>query len=84
MAEFIETPILDGPYDPPTRHFEFGLQGPTGQILDGRRLSESFIHVPPSRKNKDQSQEKFDFDATGERREKNPLINDVRRRVELC
>lgn len=83
MPESIDNPILNGPYDPPSRHFELGPQGPTGQILDGRRQSESFIPIPPSRKRKGQSQEEFEFDVTGERRERNELINDVRRQVEL-
>jgi type III restriction enzyme len=82
MPESTENPILNRPYDPPTRYFELGPRGPTGEIKDGRRLSESFIPVPPSRK-KNLAQDKFDFDATGERRDKNTLINDVRRQVEL-
>jgi len=81
MTESIENPILNGPYDPPSKYFELGRMGPTGTILDGRRLSESFIPVPIARKRG--AQEKFDFDATGERRELNALINDVRRQVEL-
>src|SRR5713101_6554024 len=83
LTESIENPILNGPYDPPGQYFELGRSGPTGEILPGRRLSESFIPVPVSRKGKQGAQEKFDFDATGERREKNALINDVRRQVEL-
>jgi type III restriction enzyme len=83
LPESIENPILNGPYDPPTRHFELGRQGPTGTILEGRRLSESFIPMPVSRKRKVAEQATLDFDVTGERRERNELINDIRRRVEL-
>lgn len=83
MAESIENPILNGPYDAPTRHFELGRQGPTGRILDGRRTSESFIPVPVSRKKRVAEQATLDFDVTGERRERNELINDVRARLDL-
>lgn len=81
----IDNPILNSPYEQPDRYYEIGLQGPTGEIKEGRRPSESFIPIAVSRKGgKGKSnavQEAFDFDATGERREKNSLINDVRRDV---
>lgn len=77
----IENPILNAPYRPPEHHFELGPDGPTGAVLPGRRPSESFIPVPPSKKGA--TQQALDFDATGERREKNALINDVRQAVDL-
>jgi type III restriction enzyme len=73
-------PILNSPYGPPERHFELGPDGPTGTILDGRRPSESFIPVP--RPKKGTEQQTLDFDVTGERREENSLINDIRFEVE--
>ena len=82
----IENPILNSPYEPPDRHYFIGPQGPTGEIRDGRRPSESFIPIAVTKKVKRGSdgstQDVFDFDATGERREKNALINDIRRDVE--
>ena len=80
VTEPISNPVLNSPYEPPTQHFELGHLGPTGVVLDGRRPSESFIPVPKSRKAK--AQQSFDFELTGERREKNTLINDLRREVE--
>jgi type III restriction enzyme len=80
-AESLDNPILNGPYDPPGRHFELGPDGPTGTVVDGRRLSESFIPVPPSRKKAEQ--QALDFDVTGERRALNTLINDIRQAVDL-
>lgn len=74
-------PILNSPYDPPESHFELGDRGPTGTIRDGRRPSESFIPVPASKK-AGEEQQALEFDATGERREQNSLINDIRREVE--
>lgn len=77
-------PILNGPYDPPARHFALGPDGPTGEIRPGRRPSESFIPIPQERKRSTSgAQQVFDFDLTGERREANDTINGLRRDVEL-
>ena len=82
----LANPILNSPYDPPEAHFELGPQGPTGTVLPGRRPSESFVPVPVSKKGYRDGNGAvaltFDFDATGERREQNTLINDIRREVE--
>jgi hypothetical protein len=85
-AEPIADPIVNGPYDPPQRHFELGADGsPTGVIVSGRRPSESFIPVPAVTKRRRQAavQESFDLGSDGERREANTLINDIRYQVEL-
>lgn len=86
MTETIDNPILNSPYDQPDRHYLISPHGPTGEIRDGRRPSESFIPIAVSKKGKKgadgSEQPAFDFDATGERREKNSLINDLRRDVE--
>lgn len=79
----ISNPIINSPYQAPESHFEIGPTGPTGQRLRGRRPSESFIPVPASRKGRGGTQQAFDFDTTGERREQNMLINDIRRKVEV-
>ncbi|MGH3401214.1 MAG: BPTD_3080 family restriction endonuclease [Streptosporangiaceae bacterium] len=81
MAD-LSNPIINSPYDPPESHFEIGTTGPTGRLVPGRRTSESYIPVPVSRKGRQTLQEAFDFDVTGERREQNTLINDIRREVE--
>jgi len=86
MTGAIDNPILNSPYESPDRHYVIGPQGPTGEIRDGRRPSESFIPIAVSKKGKKgadgSEQEGFDFDATRERREKNSLINDIRRDVD--
>ena len=46
----ISNPILNSPYAAPQQHFELGPKGPTGEIREGRRPSESFIPVPASKK----------------------------------
>lgn len=82
----LDNPILNGPYDPPDKHFEMGPTGPTGVVAIGRRPSESFVPIPASVKGKNadaDEQTALEFDVTGERREANSLINDIRARVEL-
>jgi type III restriction enzyme len=80
MTGTIDNPILNSPYEQPDRYYEVGPTGPTGEIKDGRRPSESFIPIAISKKSQ-QVQQSLDFDPTGERREKNTLINDIRRDV---
>jgi type III restriction enzyme len=82
-AGAIENPILNGPYDAPGAHFELGPNGPTGQVLEGRRPSESFIPVPAPKKGKSKGQASLDLDTSGERRQQNDLINEIRYQVGL-
>ena len=82
----LANPILNRPYDAPTRHFVVGASGPTGEIKRGRRPSESFVPIPRPHKGRGaaaDTQQAFDFDLTGERREVNSLINQLRADVEL-
>jgi len=73
-------PILNSPYLEPQRHLEIGPKGPTGTVKSGRRQSESYVPVAPTRKGA--SQLELDFDATGERIVVNDLINLIRARVQ--
>ncbi|MCZ2821051.1 DEAD/DEAH box helicase family protein [Modestobacter sp. VKM Ac-2977] len=87
MTETLETsPILNGPYDPPGRYYEMGSSGRTNTIIEGRRPSESYIPIPTARKGNVSAtgfvQDAIDFDLTGERRERNSFVNDLRREVE--
>ncbi|MGJ9422393.1 BPTD_3080 family restriction endonuclease [Aeromicrobium sp. CF3.5] len=80
----LANPILNGPYDIPSQHFEMGPKGPTGQTLAGRRPSESFVPVAGSIKGGDGSvQDMLEFEGMVERRETNTLINAIRREVDL-
>lgn len=81
-ASNLSNPILNSPFRAPERHFELDEKGPTGKVVDGRRPSESFIPIPAPTKGQKAEQMALDFDATGERREVNSLINDIRREVE--
>jgi len=86
IGDALSNPILNRPYDAPARYFELGPRGPTGVIKDGRRPSESLIPIAASRKGTTQSdgsvQVALDVELTAERRERNDLINDLRREVE--
>jgi len=86
VAAAISDPILNPPYGPPSRHFVIGSHGPTGEVAEGRRPSESYIPIAQARRGSqapDTVQDALDFDLTGERRERNGLINDLRRDVDL-
>ena len=87
-ADALQNPVINRPYDAPTRHFVVGPHGPTGEIKPGRRPSESFIPIPQSKKARGRASTndtalEIDLDFTGERREVNSLINQVRDDVEL-
>lgn len=78
-------PVLNGPYDPPSRYFELGRKGPTGIVREGRRTSESFIPVPQPKKKrtaKDAEDEQLEFTLrTDEQVQVNHLINNLRDHV---
>lgn len=42
----IDNPILNRPYDEPTRHFAFDDEGITDRVEESRRPSSYFIPVP--------------------------------------
>ena len=58
----IENPILNSPYDEPTRHFRFDDDGITGEVVEGRRPSSYFMPIPrPARSG---GQQQFDTEWT--------------------
>ena len=51
--QFFERPILNSPYDYPTRYWELDDQGqPTQQIIESRRRAEFITPIPKPRKRK--------------------------------
>jgi len=78
----IENPIINSPFDEPTRHFRFSDEGITNEIDDGRRSSSYFVPIARPKK-KGSSQLQFDTEWTQDRIEENKLVNDIRRRVAL-
>ena len=80
VNDVIDNPILNSPFEEPTRHFEFDERGIiTGAIAKGRRRSIYFTPVPGT-KRRSSSQTALEFDAT-DRVEENQLINQIRSEV---
>lgn len=87
VAEGMTDPVLNGPYDPPAQHFVIGREGPTGEIRQGRRPSESYIPVAPVRKRgrskkaappSSDGREQLSLGLVEETRQENSLINELR------
>jgi type III restriction enzyme len=74
----IQNPIINTPFAEPARHFVFGADNqPTGEVVDGRRLSEFF--VPVAQPKKKSPQMALDFGAT--RQMPNEIVNEIRQAV---
>ena len=46
----IENPIINSPFDEPTRHFRFTDEGITNEEVAGRRISSYFIPIAKPKK----------------------------------
>ena len=78
----IENPIINSPFDEPTRHFRFSDEGITNEIVEGRRTSSYFVPIARPKKKKGATQQPlFDTEWTQDRIEENKLVNNIRRRV---
>jgi hypothetical protein len=78
MADvIIENPILNGPFREPERHFRFGDEGITNEIVPGRRSSSYFI--PIARPKKKGKQLAFETEWTQDRIEDNKTRGTPRR-----
>jgi type III restriction enzyme len=78
----IENPVINSPFQEPTRHFRFDDEGITNQIIEGRRASSYFIPIAQPR-SRGQRQLEFDTEWTRDRIEENRLVNQIRGRVKL-
>ncbi|MDR4469658.1 MAG: DEAD/DEAH box helicase family protein [Nitrospira sp.] len=78
----IENPIINSPFDEPSRHFRFTDEGITNEQVEGRRTSSYFVPIAKPKK-KGAKQLQFDTEWTQDRIEENKLVNDIRRRVGL-
>ena len=75
----IDNPIINSPYDRPSRHFEFDSDGITNRIVDGRRPSSYFVPVPRPRKRGQQLElQVFTQDDITQNRQ----VNEVRAHVD--
>src|SRR5277367_35298 len=77
----IENPIINSPFEEPTRHFYFGETGITDKIVGARRLSAYFVPIPPSKKKSGKEQLVLGTEWTKDRQQENKFINDVRNAV---
>ena len=77
----IANPILNSPFQEPVRHWEFGDEGITNAIAEGRRGSSYFTPIAQSRKKGVQLQ--FETEWTKDRIKPNEKINQIRERVAL-
>ena len=76
----IENPVLNPPYDEPTRHFYFTDDGISDKVVESRRVSSYFVPVPrPKKRGK---QLILDTEWTQDRQKENHFINRVRERVD--
>lgn len=75
----IENPILNSPFKEPGRHFRFGEEGITDEVIDERRPSSYFI--PIARPKKSGKQLPLPGDWFGDRVQENPFINEIRGKV---
>ena len=65
----IENPIINAPFDEPSRHFRFSDEGITDEIIDGRRTSSYFVPIArPKKKRSTQLQFRHGMDAGSHRR----------------
>lgn len=80
-AASLSDPVLNTPYDAPTRHFELDRNGPTGVVIESRRPSEFFVPIPKPKKGRGKQSEAATLDfgsLTDERLEKNDKIDQLR------
>jgi type III restriction enzyme len=60
LTEFIiENPIINSPFDEPSRHVRFTDEGITNEIVDGRRTSSYLVPIAKPKKGSKQLQ--FDW-----------------------
>ncbi|AQZ68580.1 Type III restriction-modification enzyme, helicase subunit [[Actinomadura] parvosata subsp. kistnae] len=79
----IENPIINSPYLPPSKHFEFDSHGVPGDIKEGRRPSSFFIPVPKAQKGNAQvALDLPELGLTGDQIEQNHFVNAIRRKVD--
>jgi type III restriction enzyme len=86
-ASFFERPILNPPYEYPSRHWELDADGqPTNKIVESRRKSRYISPVPQPKKRKindDQAALRFNNRSDGRQEyDPTPFINEIRAQVD--
>ena len=88
--EFFSKPILNSPYEYPSRHWELDNKGqPTHQIIGQRRRAEFITPIPKPKKRKGSGEQLqlFDFEeddpiSSADQRYDPPIINELRKNVD--
>ena len=80
MADLIENPVFNSPFEEPRRHFRFADGGITDEIVPGRCLSTYSIPIAKPKLKGAQKPAALDLNVR-HRAEENRLINDLRDRV---
>ncbi len=84
-ATFAEQPILNSPYEYPSRHWELEDGVPTDRIVESRRGSEYVTPVPPPRRRSGQRSLALGIEELsdeGQEYDPTPIINQIRGRVD--
>lgn len=76
----IDNPIINSPFEEPTRHFQFDDQGITDKIINARRISEHLVPIPKP-KSRNTQVGLFDEENANEQRTPNEFINRLRNEV---
>ncbi|MCL4759450.1 MAG: DEAD/DEAH box helicase family protein [Rhodocyclaceae bacterium] len=87
---FFDQPVLNSPYERPSRHWELDESGqPTQQIVESRRRAQFITPIPkPRKQKKSPKQQDFIFDEgeglsdTGQQYDPTSIINEVRNHVD--
>ncbi len=79
----IENPVINLPFDEPSRHFRFGDDGITNEIVASRRVSSYFVPIARPRSYKPSQMQLPETEWTASRVQENEFINRIRGRVAI-
>ena len=90
VSSFFENPVLNSPYEQPTRHWEMKDNVPTGEIAESRRKSEYVTPIARAKKSPSSAEQGtldfgdaqgIDIDAEDKQRYEYDRINEIREAV---
>jgi type III restriction enzyme len=75
----IENPVINSPFQEPTRHYKFDDEGITNETIESRRVSSYIVPIPKARKKS--TQLSLYSGLTEDRNKENEEINRIRKNV---
>jgi len=78
-----KTPVINLPFDEPSRHFRFGDDGITNEIVESRCVSSYFVPIARPRSYKPSQMQLPETEWTASRVQENEFINCIRGRVAI-